>query len=388
MNLPSKPMYLTAGNFPSQAANTIQVAKMAAAYARWLPNLEIVTLTGPLALIQHNRVDIREMFGLSRQLKIRYLPLLIRQKEAVFNEKYRPPKWFYTLVGRYAKLRRADLVFTRKSETAVITVTSGIDTILEAFVPWKNMPEIHKHSDILLRPSLRTLVVITPSLAESFIAAGVPKSKVLIEPDGVDLEQYTPAIDKFTARNKLGLPRNVFLCIHTGHMYRDRGIENIINASRYLPDIYFLMVGGWEKDVAHYHKLIKDVKNSNIEFTGLVPQSRVPLYQFAADILLMQYSSKLITADHCSPLKLFEYLATGRPIISTDLPILHSVLRHEENALFIKPDSGVELVKAIKKIRDNPRLGKFLAKNARQDSLNYSWDKRAKRILIHALGGL
>lgn len=384
--MPSLPMYLTAGNFPSRAANTIQVAKMAAAYTRWLPDLEVVALTGPRALWGNSHVNLTQMFGLSRPLNMRYLPLLWSQKELTFDQDYRPPKWFYRLVGHYARLRRADLVCTRKPETAVVTVRAGLNTVLETHVPWESMPHLHPHLDVLCRTALRALVVVTSPLAESFAAAGIPRDRTLVEPDGVDLAQYTPQLDRFVARAQLGLLEDTFLCVYTGHLHRDRGIETIIEAAQRLPEVQFLLVGGWDRDVGYYRKLAADVRTANVTFTGFVPHVRIPLYQFAADVLLMQYSAKTHHADRCSPLKVFEYLAAGRSIISTDLPVLRSVLRHEQNTLMVESDSAPALVTAIQRMMDNPRLGEHLARNARRDSQQYSWDERARRILSHALG--
>lgn len=384
-SMPHCPMYLTAGNFPSIAANTIQVAKMAAAYTRWLPGLEVVALTGLRSLRGSGKVDLNHMLGLSRPLNMRYLPLLWHRKEFAFGQDYTPPRWFYFLVAYYALFRNADLVFTRKAETAVTTVRAGIDTILELHDPWENLKWLHPYLKILLRPALRGIVVVASSLAESFVKAGIPSERILVESDGVDMSQYTPALDKASARKQLGLPENKFLCIYTGHLYRDRGIKIIIEAAGHLPMVQFIIVGGWEKDIAYYQGVANGVGAKNVTFTGFVSQTKVPVYQFAADLLLMQYSEKTRHSEHCSPLKVFEYLASGRPIISTDLKILHSVLQHDHNALLIESDSVTAQVTAIKRIMNSPLLENQLAKNARLDSVRYSWDERARRILNNAL---
>lgn len=382
-----RPMYLTAGNFPSKAANTIQVAKMAAAYTRWLPNLEVVALTGPFALLFNSHVDLIRMFGLSRPLNMRYLPLLWSQTQQMFNQDYRPPRWFYRLVGQYAHLRGADLVFTRKPETAVVTVGAGIDTVLETHILWENMPQLHPYQEILRKPALRALVVVTSSLVDSFARAGIQRERILVEPDGVDLAQYTPILEQSVARKQLGLKQDVFLCVYTGHLYRDRGIEVIIETACRLPAVQFLLVGGWEKDVVYYRHLVASCGAVNVNFTGFVPHNQIPLYQFAADVLLMQYSAKTHHAAVCSPLKLFEYLAAGRPIVSVDLIVLRSILRNGQNALMIESDSVPALEAAIRQIMDNPGLAGKLGRSARNDSMQYSWEARARRILTHALGG-
>lgn len=384
---PGRPMYLTAGNFPSRAANTIQVAKMAAAYTRWLPHLQVVALTGPVAWLKRGQVDLTQMFGLARPLRMRYLPLLWRQTELTFDQDYRPPQWFYKLAGDYARLRRADLIFTRKDRTAVTTVQAKINSVLETHVLWEHSPLLQAQPEILHSPYLRALVVISQPLADSFLNAGVPPEKILVEPDGVDLAQFTPAIEKIQARQHLNLKPDQPLCVYTGHLHPDRGIEDIFRAAAHLPEIAFLFVGGWERDVEYHRSLAAAQGLTNVIFRGYVPHAEVPLHLFAADMLLMPYGAKLSTANHCSPLKMFEYLAAGRPIISSDLPILRTVLRHEQNALLISPDSPEALRDAIQGLVDSPRLAEQLAQTARRDSQQYSWDERARRILNHVVEG-
>jgi glycosyltransferase involved in cell wall biosynthesis len=379
-------MYLTAGNFPSRAANTIQVAKMAAAYTGWLPHLEVVALTGLLPFWYSTRPDLCQTFGLARPLNMKYLPLLIFQKDFLFSQSYRPPAWFPPLVGHYARWRHADLVFTRKDNTAMVTVRAGVPTVLETHLPWvESSPQLKAHPELFRSSHLRSLVVITQPIADSFIQAGVPPAKILVLPDGVDLIQFAPNLDKIEARQRLGLERDTPMCMYAGHLHPGRGIEEIFAAAGQLPHIQFIFVGGWDKDVEKHRNIAQRNGLNNVMFQGYVPHAEVPLYLFAADILLMPYSATLITADRCSPLKMFEYLAAGRPIISSNLPILHSVLRPEENALLIQPDSAAELTQAIIRILAEPNLAEHLSQNARRDSQQYSWDERAQRILQHAL---
>lgn len=380
-------MYLTAGNFPSRAANTIQVAKMAAAYTRWLPNLEVVALTGPVALLRDGHIDLCKMFGLSRPLGMRYLPLLWFQTNLAFGQDYRPPAWFYALAGHYARLRKASLVFTRKPQTAAVTVRWGLDTVLETHTPWAMGPWHRSHSKLLRSSHLRSLVVISRPVADSFLRVGVPPDKILVEPDGVDMDQFTPPIDKVQARQNLGLDSTVTVCVYSGHLYPERGIEDILEAAGFLSDVHFLFVGGWDNDVERHQEIARSRGLTNVTFRGYVPQVEVPSYLFAGDILLMPYSASLPTASRCSPLKMFEYMAAGRPIISSDLPGLRSVLYHNKNALLTTPDSVVELVQAIRRIVKSPRLAELLSRNARRDSQQYSWEERACRVLDHALGG-
>src|SRR5690606_28470778 len=87
-----------------------------------------------------------------------------------------------------------------------------------------------------------------------------------------------------------------------------------------------------------------------------------------------------ISDRYTSPLKLFEYMAAGRPIVASDLHALREVLRHDENALLVAPDSPAALAEALRRLIDGRELSRRLAQRARQDAAEYGWDTRALRL--------
>lgn len=85
-------------------------------------------------------------------------------------------------------------------------------------------------------------------------------------------------------------------------------------------------------------------------------------------------------AEFTSPLKMFEYMASGRVIISSDMPVLREILN--ENNSFLLPCDDVESwIQIIKNIENNIELARKIAKSAKEDVQNYTWTKRAKRII-------
>ena len=85
-------------------------------------------------------------------------------------------------------------------------------------------------------------------------------------------------------------------------------------------------------------------------------------------------------AFYASPLKLFEYMASGRPIIASDLPALREIL-NDKNALFFEPGNADDLARAIKMLKQSQALGYHLSQQALSDVKEYTWDKRALKIL-------
>ncbi|MCK6585712.1 MAG: glycosyltransferase, partial [Anaerolineales bacterium] len=126
---------------------------------------------------------------------------------------------------------------------------------------------------------------------------------------------------------------------------------------------------------------------SNITFAGFIPNQDLPLYQSAADILLMPYSRSIMgssgtgdSASVASPMKMFEYMAAGRAIVTSDLPVIREVL-NEKNAVFCEPDDVEKWKVEIERLlADEPRRVE-LGKQARRDVKGYTWLARAERVL-------
>ena len=138
-----------------------------------------------------------------------------------------------------------------------------------------------------------------------------------------------------------------------------------------------------------YKELAKKNNIGNILFLGFIPNSKLADYLNACDILMMPYQKQLYSASGkkrnssqwMSPLKMFEYMASGNPIISSDIPVLKEVLENEVNSLLVQPDSLDEWISTINRIKNDNNLGRKLARNARSRAESYSWTKRAKNIL-------
>jgi glycosyltransferase involved in cell wall biosynthesis len=210
----------------------------------------------------------------------------------------------------------------------------------------------------------------------------------IVAPDGVDLERYqnlpTPpeARRRLTAHPTLSIER--FTAGYTGHLYPGRGVELLLELARRLPAITFLIVGGEPRDVARLQEQARGV--DNVLLTGFTPNSTVPLYQAACDVLLMPYQQQVAAssggdiARYLSPMKLFEYMACERAILSSDLPVLREVL-HAENACLL-PGGDVEAwAAALEMLRADEPLRRRLAARARQDASCYTWEARAAKII-------
>ena len=360
---------------PANTANSIQVMKMAQAYAR-LGHKVCLFAPGKLGEVAWDA--LAEHYGLSQPFAIERLPA---------NRALRGYDYAYRAVRR-ARHWGAALIHTRLPQAAAWAADNGLPTIYE----------LHDLPSGFMGPRLfrlftqaqgaRALVVVSQALAEA-LKGQFPQLKadnlLRVHPDGVDVERYKSLPPPPVARQQLDLP-DAFTLGYTGHLYAGRGVQLILQLAAQLPDLRFLLVGGHPVDVERVRSQIAEQQLANITLTGFVPNAQLPLYQAASDVLLMPYQARVAAssggdiAAFLSPMKMFEYLAAGRPILASDLPVLAEVLT-PQNAIILPQDDPQRWIDAIQRLAADPKSGEQIAAAARRTAARHTWEQRAAAIL-------
>lgn len=235
--------------------------------------------------------------------------------------------------------------------------------------------------------NLHGCVVISEGLKEELIKWGFDSNKIHVLPDGVDLDKFDITISKNEAREILNLLDDKIIISYTGSLQNWKGYETFLKSYGYLKNkenIVYLVVGGNEEQVI---RLKEKYNNKNIIFVPFVENSKIPLFLKASDILVIPNSSKYeISVKYTSPLKLFEYMASKRPIIASDLPSIREVVS-EDDVLFFKPDNEKDLALKIEELINDNRMQNKLVNNAFEKVKEYTWEKRAKEIISKFLEG-
>ena len=221
-------------------------------------------------------------------------------------------------------------------------------------------------------------VTITAGLATELTRRFGTRDRIAVIPDGV----------RFTAGAAGNLPEkddpgHVFTIGYAGHLYPWKGADLVVEAAAALPGTRALILGGQdgETDLQRLRTLATTLDcASRITFTGALPPPDVASRLREADVLLLPNPASAISTSFTSPLKLFEYMAAGKPIVASDLPSIREVLRDGENALLVPPGNPPALTAAIRRLREDPELAAKLAAQARHDALDYTWDRRAERL--------
>lgn len=212
----------------------------------------------------------------------------------------------------------------------------------------------------------------------------IPREKMVIAPNGFDQALFTVTHEKRALRAMLGLPPDAQIVLYAGHLYDWKGAHILLRVaphSRFL----FVFVGGTESDILAFREKARGLHN--VMVAGYKPHAEIPKYLKAADVLVLPNSQFSKTArfsaysrNDTSPIKLFEYMASGTPIVASRLPSIQEIL-NEENAMLVQPDDPQELLRGIQSALENPARALSRAERALSDSKKYTWDKRAERIL-------
>lgn len=238
---------------------------------------------------------------------------------------------------------------------------------------------IVRNSDFVVATSKRLM-----SLISERTRTKITKDKFLVVYGGADAERYS-GIDSRDLRKNLGLPEDKILVAYVG-LFKTLGVKKsidvMINSLAYLPEnVNMLFVGGKKEEVSEYFDMIPDKKLiDRCIFVEKQESERVPLYQKAANILVIPNPNKYPFNDYCIPMKIYEYLAAGKPIVYSNLVLLDEVL-HDCGLSFI-PDDSKDLSKKISAVLTD-KSGLFIKKSnlCLEKAEEYSWHNRAFAIL-------
>jgi glycosyltransferase involved in cell wall biosynthesis len=228
-------------------------------------------------------------------------------------------------------------------------------------------------------------ITITAALARELEGRFGPRARLAVVPDGARI----PAADGVGLRRDAGTAGPVVG--YAGHLYPWKGPDVLLAALERLPGVRALIVGGLagEPDLDRIRALAGRVAPGRVTFAGQVEPPRVAGLLRQADVLVLPNTPGRVSAAYTSPLKLFEYMASGRPIVASDLPALREILRPDENAVLVEAGHAGALAAGIARVLGDGTLASRLAAQAREDVREWTWDKRAERIeaLVESVTG-
>jgi len=318
--------------------------------------------------------ELAELYGLQESFAITWIPSwpVLRRYDFSVQAVLDSRRW------------GADLLYIWPLQAAALAAKMGLDTLLEVhdapqgrFGPWL-------FKQFLKGSGARRILPITDAirtwLVDAYQTPLDPPFSV-IAPSGVDLVRFAGLPEPENARKELQWPDKVTVG-YTGHLYPGRGMNIMLDLARTHSELHFVWAGGEPDTVNEWREKIAIEDLGNLTLLGFVPNERLPIIQAACDILLLPHerhvsaSSGGDIARFTSPMKLFEYLASGRAILSSDLPVLREVL-DEQVAVLVPPEDVWAWSNALQDLSTDPARRKILGDAARQKAEQYSWVRRA-----------
>ena len=370
---------ITNSRIPSLTANSIQAMKVTQALMQLNHD---VKMFAPAESESVSKETLLSHYGLRLIPDLELLPSIKRLKR--FD--------FIFHAQRAAKRFNADLIYTWLPQSAVIGLWAGYPVVLEmhADVSGKMGAWWLRQFWKANGKTPRRMTVTTAALRNALERSAKFQFKndsVLIAPNGVELEKYDGLPNPPEARHQLNLPEELTVGF-TGHIYPGRGADLLFELAKQMPQVNFLWAGGTPELVDFWRTKLTEANIKNVTMTGFVKHEHIALYQAASDVLLMPYSRSIEAssgqniAEVINPMKMFEYMASGRAIVSADLPSIREVL-NEGNAVFCEPADVGKWRSAIESLlADEPRrreLGTQARNALRVEQL--TWVKREERIL-------
>lgn len=235
-------------------------------------------------------------------------------------------------------------------------------------------------------------IVITDHLRQRYEAVGVPSQRLTVAHDGFRRSRFEIEGDRTAWREKIGWPQETFIVGYMGRFQTlgmDKGLVDLADAVIALAHdradwpVRLGLVGGPDYHVESLRERFSaaGISPGTVLYAGHVPAAGVPGYLCAFDICTMPFPWTEHFAYYASPMKLFEYMASGSPLVATNLPSTAEIICDGRNGLLVPPSNVEALTAALRRLRDEPGLALRLAEQARSDVFHFTWDSRAQSLL-------
>ena len=361
--------------FPSEMAGALFAAKSAEAFAKQGMNITL--------LVSRRRGRLRDdpyaHFGVEKNFKIVHLPVLDLFGIPVIQKIAYPINFltFSLSVFFYLLFTATKKDYIYSNEILPLLFVSSV--FKETCYELHDYPEKYKAPYRLLFKRIKLILVTNRLKIEKLKKEfHVPESKIYYEPNAVSLEQFSLSLSKEEARKKVGLPQGAQVVLYTGHLYSWKGVDTLALAARDLDQVLVVIVGGNDSDRKKFIEKYQDIPN--VLTVPFRPHSEIPLWQKAADILVIPNTAReKISSMYTSPLKLFEYMASGVPIVASKIASIEDIISADQ-AFFFTPDNPSSLSDTITYALKHRAEALKKAAQAKTAVARHSYGARAGRI--------
>lgn len=335
--------------------------------------------------------DILDSYGLTENtnLRIERLPIFRKEANSIFrlswNGIFHISLLSY-LVGNRSRLQGHAVLYVRHLKLASFLMRFrkflGIPIVFEVHEIFHDTAANMRKRAALQEKERRVynaadaVICISHNLKSHLTEMGCRPEAIHVIADAVREDWLKPV---HTAR------RGDYIC-YAGSLYPWKGVDTLVSAMKHLPEERLVILGGGDRLGALKALADSEGVSGRVEFTGPVPHSAVRGYLACAKILVLPNKDEG-PSHGSSPLKLFEYLSAGVPVIASDIPAFREILRHHVNAFLFRQSDPEALASSVREVILSPLLAQEIAEQGRNDAYDYTYGKRAER-LMRVLGQL
>lgn len=329
-----------------------------------------------------HRVPYSMLFrNLPEVLSVAYNWRLVHRARPIIREER--PDFIY---HRHSEFNYSSAVLSRRYRIPLVLECNGSEVWIK-----KNWGNVYLESLLRLAESAQfagadVITVVSTVMKADLVAIGVPKQKILVNPNGVDPDLFSP--DAPVHERVMELKRSGHVVAgFVGTFGAWHGVEVLAHAVkptvRANPNVRFFLIGDGVLRSEVERILRDDGVSGSVIMTGSVPHEQIPSYLAGCDILLSPHVQNTDGSQFFgSPTKLFEYMAMGRPIIASGIGQIAEVVRDGVNGVIMRHRDHDDLADKILALTRDPALGQRIGAAARSDAVSkFSWQHNAQRVV-------
>lgn len=389
-------IYVSFARFPTEKAHGLQITQNCEAFANCGYDVELWVSNRHNTPAMHAIDDVYQHYGVQANFTIRRVPSidcypLARQQPKLEYIAFYIHILTYCVMLLWHALRQRDALYYSRDEYALLALSLGIARQQLAFEVHQFAPSKRGawlQSQVIKR--VGSVIAITSALRQQLIDhRGALASQVMVAHDGIRAARFQHVPHRTEARTSVDWAKDAFIVGYMGRLHTmgmDKGVGVLVRALATLTDIHLALVGGPDDMAAELQRqwIANGGNADHFLYAGTVAPAMIPTYLAAFDICAMPFPWTEHYAYYMSPLKLFEYMASGTVILATDLPSVTEVVTHQESAYIVPPDNGAALAQAVRELKADPVLREKLAHTARARVLqHHTWAARARLIITH-----
>jgi glycosyltransferase involved in cell wall biosynthesis len=287
---------------------------------------------------------------------------------------------------RYARFSWAGVVAARQTKRPLFLEYNGSEVWVGRHWDRVGSLDLLERYERLNLDAAARIFVVSEVERRNLELRGVPAEKIIVNPNGVDVERFRPGVGGVDARRELGFRDDEVVAGFVGTFGPWHGVEKLAAAIKAIPPVSpvrFLLVGSGSLHAEVAKQLEAETAAGRVIFTGAVRHDRVPQLLDACDILVAPHVPLADGSEFFgSPTKVFEYMAMGKGIVASRLGQIGEVLVDGETALLVEPGNVQELTRAIVRLVESKELRERLGARAREVAeREHTWTHNAQRVL-------